>query len=58
MKTFHNRFLRSYECCKFKLKLVTHMDNGLMYHVYQNQGRGPITLGYIRFYNLPLMNEG
>ena len=41
-----------------KLKLGTHMDNGLMYHVYQNQGQGPITLGvtsFDKFYNLPLM---
>ena len=27
-----------------KLKLNTHMDIGLMYGVYQNQGQGPITL--------------
>ena len=38
-----------------KLKLGTHMDNGLMYSFYQNQGQGPITLGvtsFGRFYNL------
>ena len=28
-----------------KLKLGTHMDSGLLYHIYQNQGQGPITLG-------------
>ena len=27
-----------------KLKLGTHMDSGLVYRVYQNQGQGPITL--------------
>ena len=27
-----------------KLKLGIHMDSGLMYHVYQNQGQGLITL--------------
>ena len=27
-----------------KLKLSTHMDTGLMYCVYQDQGQGPITL--------------
>ena len=26
-----------------KLKPGTHMDSWLMYHVYQNQGQGPIT---------------
>ena len=30
-----------------KLKHGTHMDSGLMYFVYQNQGQGPITLSYI-----------
>ena len=43
-----------------KLKLGTHMDNGLMYKVYHNQGQGPITLGVTsldRFYNLPLMKS-
>ena len=39
MKNFCYRFLRKYESCiKFKLKLGTYMDNGLMYHVHQNQG--------------------
>ena len=41
-----------------KLKLGTHMDIGLMYHVYWNQGQGPITLevtSFHRLYNLPLM---
>ena len=28
-----------------KLKLITHMDSGLLYHVEQKQGQGPITLG-------------
>ena len=39
-----------------KLKLGTHMDNGLMYCVHENQGKGPITYGVTsldRFYNLP-----
>ena len=39
-----------------KLKLGTHIDNGLMYRVYQNQGQEIITLGVTsldRFYNLP-----
>ena len=43
-----------------KLKLGTHMDNGLMYHVYHNQGQGPINLGVTslhRFYNLPLIKN-
>ena len=41
-----------------KLKLGIHMSNGLMYHVYLNQGQGPITLGVTsldRFYNILLM---
>ena len=53
MKSFQYRFLRSYDSCKLKLKLGTHMDN-----VYQNQGQGHITLGVSsldRFCNLPLM---
>ena len=40
-----------------KLKVGTHLDNELMYHVHQNQVQGPITLGVTscnRFYNLPL----
>ena len=43
-----------------KLTLGTHMDNGLMYCVYQNQGQGPITLGVTsldKFYDLPLMKN-
>ena len=28
-----------------KLKLGINMDNGWMYHAYQNRGQGPITLG-------------
>ena len=42
-----------------KLKLGTHMDSGLVYCVYQNQGQGPITLGVTsldRFYKFPLMH--
>ena len=38
-----------------KLKLGTHMDNGLMYRVYQKQDQELITLGVTsldRFYNL------
>ena len=38
-----------------KLKLGTHMDSGLKYCVYQNQGQGPITLSYIPC--LPLMKN-
>ena len=38
-----------------KLKFSTHMDNGLMYRVYQNPGQGLITLDM--FYNLPLMKN-
>ena len=41
-----------------KLKLGTHMDSGLFYRVYKNQGQGPISLGVTsldRFHNLPLM---
>ena len=37
------------------LKLGSHMDSGLMYCVYWNQGQGPITFGvqsHDRFYNL------
>ena len=43
-----------------KLKLGTHMDNGLMYRVYQKQDQGLITLGVTsldRFYNLPSMKN-
>ena len=43
-----------------KLKLGTHIDNGLMYGVYRNQGQGPITLGvtsFDRFYNLTLLKN-
>ena len=43
-----------------KLKLGTHIDNGLMYDVYRNQGQGPITLGVTfldRFYIIPLMKN-
>ena len=42
-----------------KLKLGTHMNSGLVYCVYQNQGQGPITLGVTsldRFYKFPLMH--
>ena len=43
-----------------KMKLGTHMDNGLLYHVYQNQGQELLTLEvtlFDRFYNLPLMKN-
>ena len=43
-----------------KLKLGTHMDSGLMYRIYQNQGQGPITLRISlldTFYNLLLMKN-
>ena len=42
------------------LKLGTHMDNGLLYHVYQNQGHGPIAIRITfpdRYYNLPSMKK-
>ena len=37
------------------MKLGTHMDSGLLYHVYRNQGQGVTSLD--RFYNLPLMKN-
>ena len=40
-----------------KLKLGTHVDSGLMYREYQNQGQGPITLRVTsidRFYNFAI----
>ena len=43
-----------------KVKLSTHMENGLMCRVYLNQGQRPICLGVTwleRFYNLPLMKK-
>ena len=43
-----------------KLKLGTHMENGLMYRVYQNQGQEFIILRVTsldKFYNLPLMKN-
>ena len=43
-----------------KLNLGTHMDNGLMYRVYQNQDQGSISLAvtsFDRFNNLPLMKK-
>ena len=30
-----------------KLKVPINMDNDWMYHVYQNRGKGFITLGYV-----------
>ena len=56
MKNLHYRFLRNYE--SYKVKLGIHMESGLLYCVYQNQGQGPITLDVIsldRLFNLPLM---
>ena len=53
-KNFVTDFSRTMKVVK--LKLGTHMDNGLMYCVYQNQEQGPITLritSFDRFYNLP-----
>ena len=44
----------------FKLKLGTHMDSGLLYHIYQNHGQGLITLGVTfldRLYNVPLIKK-
>ena len=43
-----------------KLKIGMHLDNGLMYCVYENQGQRPITLGvtsHDRFYSLPFMKH-
>ena len=43
-----------------KLEHGAHMDSGLLYHIYQNLGQGPITLGATsldRLYNLPLMKK-
>ena len=54
MKFFVTLFLRTVRVTK--LKLGTHMESGLMYCVYQNQGLWPITFGVKslgRFYNLP-----
>ena len=42
MKTFCIDFSGTMRA--IKLKLGTHMDSGLMYHMYQNQGHGPLTL--------------
>ena len=54
MKNFVTLFSRTVRV--EKLKSGTHMDSGLMYCVYQNQGHGPITFGSKSrdsFYNLP-----
>ena len=43
-----------------KLKLGSHMDSGVLYPVYQNQGQGPITLGvaYLdRLYKFPYIKN-
>ena len=58
MKNFRCRFSGTMKAVK--LKLGIHMDNGLMYRVYQNQGKGSITLGVTvldRFYNFPWMKH-
>ena len=55
MKNFRYRFLQSYESCK-----VETCYSGLIYHVYKNQGQGPITLRVTsldKFYSLPLMKN-
>ena len=44
MKNFHYRFLRNYESYKVET-WYTHLDSGLLYLVYQNQGQGPVNLG-------------
>ena len=54
LKKFHCRFSGTMKAVK--LKLGIHMDNGLVYRVYQNQGKGLITLGVTvldMFYNFP-----
>ena len=39
-------FYTFFKNCKgYKVKVCTHMDNGLMYCVYQNKGQEPTTLG-------------
>ena len=53
MKNFHYRFLRSYESSK----VDTHIDSGLLYCVYQNQGQGPVVTYLDRFYKFPLMKN-
>ena len=58
MKDFRCRFSGTMKAVK--LKLGTHMDSGLMYRVYQNQGQRPVTPRVTplhRFYNLPLMKN-
>ena len=52
--TFSSQFF-SRNISVAKLKLGTHIPNGLMFRVYRNQGQGPITLGVTSldwFYNL------
>ena len=56
MKRFPYIFLGTMKVVN--LKFSTHMDNGLMYYVYRNQGQGLIILGvtdFDRLYYLPLM---
>ena len=56
MNNFRYIFLKN--CKGYKAETGTHMDSGLLYCVYQNQGQGSITPGVKsldRFYNLPLM---
>ena len=58
MKKVCDRFLRTMKAVK--LKLGTHMNSGLMCHVYQNQGQWSITHivnPLIGFTILPLMKK-
>ena len=51
MKSFVTDFSGTMKAVK--LKLGTHMDNRLMYHVYQNQYQAIKVIILDRFYNLP-----
>ena len=44
LENFHNRFLRNYQKTR-KLKVPINMDNDWMYRIYQDRGKGFITLG-------------
>ena len=58
MKNFRYRFSGTMKA--IKLKLGSHLDNGLMYRVDRKQGQRPITLGVTSldtFYYLPLLKK-
>ena len=52
MKYFRSTFLKN--CKGYKVETCTHMDSGLMYCVYRNQGQGPITFEFKSFFFLLL----